>query len=765
MCDLIKKISISIFLTLLGSIVYAQTFSLKGDITDDTGRELPGCSVLLLTNGDVISVGTTTDDNGRFAFTDVKTATYKIRISLVGYESYECSLHIKTDTVLPIIRLKEKVENLEEVVVSANLIQHFADHKEYHLSPAEKQQYASALAAVEKLPKVNVKDQTVSLMNGKEVRILINGVPATPTDLALISPADVKKMDYYTHPPVNYSNLGLGAVVNVKTKQAERGISLALNTQNAVNNGFGNNSVKLKSNMGKSQLGLLYAINYRKHNDANHSSLIEYAIDTARVKQTEPKPAQYKYIEQKAVIDFCRIKTDDSNFSTKLEYSSFDRSSEISQIVTVNRNNPSSGYGHDDDGYKKISMDVYYDNQLSEKQNIAFNAVATRYKSYYNYNYSETFENDTIFDTHTSVDNVKRSVIGDLSYSYSFEKLQLSVGCRGTAGDSKNQINLSGIQTYDLYLYAGISGNFTDNFEYNLSGGYNLDYFNNVDNTKYKFGYFRPELSASYYIDDNNSLELSYETQTKTPSIGELTNTSYYKDSKYIFEGNPNLKPYNNHAFTLEYCFEKKWIGYNVAFWTELANNKIGTSFAAHDKLVKETFVNMRESKLFGADIFGYWYPFKSNLLRLRLYASIEEEINRLDTEKTSHTLKYLSADAVFTYKKFGITAFYQTPKEELDGQMLKSKSAVAACEFTYRPIKNMSVSAAIRYPFFKGNVEKEMSIGSSVIKISETDVIKDYANMVYVNFIYNLNWGKDKSAIKQKLKNVDTDTGILNRL
>ena len=36
---------------------------------------------------------------------------------------------------------------------------------------------------------------------------------------------------------------------------------------------------------------------------------------------------------------------------------------------------------------------------------------------------------------------------------------------------------------------------------------------------------------------------------------------------------------------------------------------------------------------------------------------------------------------------------------------------------------------------------------------------------MVYVNFIYNLNWGKDKSAIKQKLKNVDTDTGILNRL
>lgn len=59
MCDLIKKTSISIFLTLLGSIVYAQTFSLKGNITDDTGRELSDCSVLLLTNGDEISVGTT----------------------------------------------------------------------------------------------------------------------------------------------------------------------------------------------------------------------------------------------------------------------------------------------------------------------------------------------------------------------------------------------------------------------------------------------------------------------------------------------------------------------------------------------------------------------------------------------------------------------------------------------------------------------------------------------------------------------------------
>ena len=77
MCDLIKKISISIFLTLLGSIVYAQTFSLKGDITDDTDKVSSGCSVLLLTNGDEISVGTTTDDNGRFTFTDIRTATYR----------------------------------------------------------------------------------------------------------------------------------------------------------------------------------------------------------------------------------------------------------------------------------------------------------------------------------------------------------------------------------------------------------------------------------------------------------------------------------------------------------------------------------------------------------------------------------------------------------------------------------------------------------------------------------------------------------------
>jgi len=54
--------------------------------------------------------------------------------------------------------------------------------------------------------------------------------------------------------------MGLGAVINVVTKEKQNGGSVGLNTQNAVTTGFGNNVVNFKYNWGHSQLGVTYNI-------------------------------------------------------------------------------------------------------------------------------------------------------------------------------------------------------------------------------------------------------------------------------------------------------------------------------------------------------------------------------------------------------------------------------------------------------------------------------------------------------------------------
>lgn len=151
---------------------------------------------------------------------------------------------------------------LVEVVVTADMVNRFADHKDYILTRSEKQQFPTAIQAIQTLPKILVSDLTVSSSDGKGVKILINGVPSSSVDLASIPSDNISKIQYYSQPPIQYSNMGLGAVINVITKQ-QTGGSLMLNTLNAVTTGFGNDVASLKYNWGRSTLGVMYNINYR----------------------------------------------------------------------------------------------------------------------------------------------------------------------------------------------------------------------------------------------------------------------------------------------------------------------------------------------------------------------------------------------------------------------------------------------------------------------------------------------------------------------
>ena len=150
----------------------------------------------------------------------------------------------------------DSVTTLDEVVVTAEMVNRFSDHKDYVLTRSEKQQFPTAIQAIQTLPKILVSDLTISSSDGKGVKILINGVPSSSVDLASIPSDNISKIQYYSQPPIQYSNMGLGAVINVITKQ-QTGGSLMLNTLNAVTTGFGNDVASLKYNWGRSTLGAL----------------------------------------------------------------------------------------------------------------------------------------------------------------------------------------------------------------------------------------------------------------------------------------------------------------------------------------------------------------------------------------------------------------------------------------------------------------------------------------------------------------------------
>ena len=84
--------------------------------------------------------------------------------------------------------------------------------------------------------------------------------------------------------------MGLGAVINVVTKERHNGGAVGINTQNAVTTGFGNNVVNFKYNWGNSQIGVTYNINYRNYDKRVLDEEMAYSVGGANYEKTKNGP-------------------------------------------------------------------------------------------------------------------------------------------------------------------------------------------------------------------------------------------------------------------------------------------------------------------------------------------------------------------------------------------------------------------------------------------------------------------------------------------
>lgn len=106
-----KLISVGMFL-FWGIMLFSQV-RISGRVTDEGGEPLPGANVMLAGT----YLGTVTGDNGEFKIERVPEGDYALRVSYVGYESYEKKITADRDLVVD-ISLSVSDILTDEVVVS-----------------------------------------------------------------------------------------------------------------------------------------------------------------------------------------------------------------------------------------------------------------------------------------------------------------------------------------------------------------------------------------------------------------------------------------------------------------------------------------------------------------------------------------------------------------------------------------------------------------------------------------------------------------------
>ncbi|HDP76315.1 MAG TPA: carboxypeptidase-like regulatory domain-containing protein [Bacteroidales bacterium] len=118
----IKLLLLLCLVTLAGSLrAQKLTQTIRGEVTDkNTGITLPVATVVILNTNPI--VGTTTDESGKYRFSDISIARVSLKVSFVGYaDAVISNLNLTTGRELVVnVLLEELAIPLAEVVVKAD---------------------------------------------------------------------------------------------------------------------------------------------------------------------------------------------------------------------------------------------------------------------------------------------------------------------------------------------------------------------------------------------------------------------------------------------------------------------------------------------------------------------------------------------------------------------------------------------------------------------------------------------------------------------
>lgn len=111
-----KLLSTFLFIGMFVPTLLAQTGSLTGTVTDaETEETIPGANVLL----SELERGAATDANGEFTVSNIPAGTYTVRVSFIGYQTYENRINIQQGQQTQLnVALESGAIGLDELVVT-----------------------------------------------------------------------------------------------------------------------------------------------------------------------------------------------------------------------------------------------------------------------------------------------------------------------------------------------------------------------------------------------------------------------------------------------------------------------------------------------------------------------------------------------------------------------------------------------------------------------------------------------------------------------
>ncbi len=207
----------------------SQSYKISGEINTNKNEIAAGVSVLLFSDKTLVKAEIA-NNQGRYTFRNVKSGTYSLKTSFIGYEEVIIPSVVvsSNDIQLPAIQVKETTTQLTEVVVKKEkpMIQVLADKTVFNVENTINAVGNSGFELLRKAPGVTIDNNDNLIVEGKNgVQIYIDGKQSflSGSDLAnylkTIQANDIEAIEIITQPSSKYDAAGVAGIVNIKLKK------------------------------------------------------------------------------------------------------------------------------------------------------------------------------------------------------------------------------------------------------------------------------------------------------------------------------------------------------------------------------------------------------------------------------------------------------------------------------------------------------------------------------------------------------------------
>ena len=674
------------------------------------------------------------------------------------------------------VEASERTDTLKAAVFTERSVKHFSDHQKFYLSKEDRDSHSTALETLKLIPGILVKDDEAKLLNGKGLTILLNGLPTTSASLSLLTPADIKSIDFYQNAPARYSFAGSGSLVNIITRRPGIGGNLMLNLKEAVTTPWGNNAVSYRQVLKNTMIGIEYSGKPSKSGGYGIDEFLEYEAGGYRyTKVKDGLDTDFTRNQHNVSLDLVRMKDEKSALKAQFTLGYEKKDWPVSQSalktvtnLTTKESTTSEVTDHKDDWSEYLSpaLDIYWNRRFSDRHELSVNFVATAFDTKSRKGFYEYAGATPLLSSTSLTDGRKYSGILEAVYDWRpSEKHKFSFGFRSTASlagqnSGNGEVSVRSDINTDLgRLWCEYSGN-AGGFSYSVGAAMEHFGYETKASGRHDYIYFRPLVQLSYIFNDHSSMYFNYSSDTSTPKIGWMGDASYYKDDKWLVRSNSRLESYTTRDATLGYSFNNSWLYINPYVFVYYNDNQIIPIFSHKDGLLVERSENSGSMLCVMAALGCRIKPFKNIPVSLTVYAMYNDQ--RLLGGGADRTVRSLDGMAMLRYsgKKWTAEAIYHLPGKAISDIGFSKGENYGYFEFSRRIGKNLRLGAGMRYPFYHWKVSEETAPGS-LVTMKNTSRMTSQKNTVILTCVYNFSYGKKARAIDQKIKNSDNDTGL----